>query len=669
MPYCGGSTLDRVLDKLNTIPPGNRTGRQMLDALDQTTGEPEPGSPAFGPVRRFLAAATYADAVCWLGACLADALQYAHDRNLVHLDVKPSNVLLAADGQPMLLDFHLAHEPLRTDGPPVDWMGGTPGYMSPEQQAALIAVRDGNPVPVAVDGRSDLYSLGLLLHELLGGPIPAPENGVPLARCNPQVSVGLADLIARCLKPVPGERYATAAAVAADLRRHLAAQPLRGVRNRSLVEGWRKWRSRKPHALSLLVMRLVVLGALIAAGLGVWFYGTTRLHEAERALADGREHIDRQEYDEAARTLSRGLNVAEGLPIHGDLVAALRAQLAEVRREQAARELHLLADRIRFLADGDSIAPAQQRALEERCGAIWEMPGPIIERLDALSDPAARQRLRSDLLDLAILWANLRVRRSVAQDKARREALQTLAEAERFCGPSPALDQERRQYTAALGEPVPPARLARTAWEHYTLGRSLLGSGHAGEAAAELEKAVRLEPQGFWPNFYRGVCAYRLNRYSDAAEAFSVCVALAPEKPECFLQPGTRLRRAGQSASGGGRLRPRPRAVPDFRGGGTEPRPPSLPAATLCRGTKRPAKCPGQRHSSRTDPLQPGPGPAGGQGPQSRPRQPPQGAGRRPASCRCPSAAGSTLPAGSRETGPEPCGNTKNLFSLRAYYR
>src|SRR5262249_1929295 len=74
----------------------------------------------------------------------------------------------------------------------------------------------------------------------------------------------------------------------------------------------------------------------------------------------------------------------------------------------------------------------------------------------------------------------------------------------------------------------------RTAWEHYAVGRFLLRSGELAPAARALERSLELQPQGFWPNFYQGTCAYRLRRYEDALNALCVCVALAPERAECF---------------------------------------------------------------------------------------------------------------------------------------
>lgn len=139
---------------------------------------------------------------------------------MVHLDLKPSNVLLAADGQPMLLDFHLAREPIIPGEKLVHWLGGTPGYMSPEQQDALGALQEGKQVERSVDQHSDVYSLGLLLYEALAGkPRKEGENRRSLRRHNSQVSIGLADVVEKCLAKDPARRYLSAADLAADLRR------------------------------------------------------------------------------------------------------------------------------------------------------------------------------------------------------------------------------------------------------------------------------------------------------------------------------------------------------------------------------------------------------------------------------------------------------------------
>jgi serine/threonine protein kinase len=138
MPYLGGATLARLLSLVGDIPPGRRTGRDLIDGLDRVQAEAPIALPVQGPARQFLAQASYIQAICWIGACLADALHFAHQRQLLHLDLKPSNILLAADGTPMLLDFHLAQPPIRPDGPALRQLGGTPAYMSPEQWSAMI---------------------------------------------------------------------------------------------------------------------------------------------------------------------------------------------------------------------------------------------------------------------------------------------------------------------------------------------------------------------------------------------------------------------------------------------------------------------------------------------------------------------------------------------------
>ena len=160
MPYLGGTSLARILDALAPIPPADRRGRDIIHVLDKVhAGGPDP-TPVDGPYRRSIEQVAYVDAVCWIGTRLADALQEAHAHGLVHMDVKPSNVLIAADGLPLLLDFHLACRPIAAGERFPDRIGGTPGWMAPEHRAALEAVAGGQPVPQPVDHRADIYALG-----------------------------------------------------------------------------------------------------------------------------------------------------------------------------------------------------------------------------------------------------------------------------------------------------------------------------------------------------------------------------------------------------------------------------------------------------------------------------------------------------------------------------
>jgi serine/threonine protein kinase/Tfp pilus assembly protein PilF len=507
MPYFGGATLARVLELLRDRPPAARTGRDLLRALDEAQRTAPVALPTRGPGRERLAAAGYVEAVCVLGVCLAEALQHAHERGLLHLDLKPANVLLAADATPLLLDFHLAREPIRPGQPVPGWLGGTLAYMPREQQAALAAVSEGRQVTAAVDARADVYALGVVLYEALGGPHPhLPGVSPRLERCNSAVSVGLADAIHRCLAFEAGDRYAEAGAVAADLRRHLTDRPLQGVRNRSLGERWRKWRRRRPHALALGAMALAVGLALaaLAAGGTVWI-------------------LQRQE-------------------LSAELERASHAR-DDQERERLAQQLHRLADQLRGRAGAPAPAGPALRSLEAACRDLWERRGLVCERLGSA-------RARDDLLDLALCWCDLHVGLSPADrlPAARREALAVLAEAEASFGPSPVLAHERRQHGDA-GVPAGPA--ARTAWEHTALGRSWLRDGDWDRAAEHLDAALRLEPVGLWPNFYRGLCWQHAGRYQEAVTAFSVCVGAAPDSAAGFYNRGLACAALGRADEAG----------------------------------------------------------------------------------------------------------------------
>jgi class 3 adenylate cyclase/predicted ATPase len=167
-----------------------------------------------------------------VAAAVADALAHAHARLIVHRDVKPANILLTAEGAPVLVDFGLALDETQAGGDAKGVIAGTPWYMSPEQFAGTAH---------RIDGRTDIYSLGVVLYEMLTGRLPfRATNPLELLRQvsddEPQPPRQLVreippELERACLKTLAKrqqDRYTTAADFAADLRRVAPAAEFSG---------------------------------------------------------------------------------------------------------------------------------------------------------------------------------------------------------------------------------------------------------------------------------------------------------------------------------------------------------------------------------------------------------------------------------------------------------
>lgn len=564
LPYLGGATLDRILQYLQKQPGHLRTGLSIVEALDAIQSEFPIKIPLQERFRSILARGSYVDALCMIGACLADGLQYAHERHLIHLDIKPSNVLLSADAQPLLLDFHLAVRPLQAGQAPPEWFGGTQDYLSPEHDQAIRAARTGKAIPAAVDRRSDIYSLGKLLYVALAGETVSaptlaskedhPESHVeelppsPLRTIHPHISVGLSDIIQKCLAAAPDERYQDAATLATDLRRQLASLPLLGVRNRSLREQWRKWRKRSPHAPLVIGLLLAVLvsAAILSS------FVLDRWHEAREALAQGQDQLTRHVYRDAVNTFSKANERINTLPGFNGLKKSIADNLHLAQCAMAAKDLHDVADNLRFLAGGEKHSEKNRNDLDGQCRQVWEKRALLANADGNLAKLDSELQTRTDLIDLGVIWSDLRrqLKQRQSSPASLDEENQIFAEVERLIGGSNVVKRQRALLHGRSGLPVNlDKESSQNAWEYVLLGRSLLRQDRLEQAAGELEKAIELRPQDFWAHFYQGACAYRRKLYPQAAQSFSVAIALIPDSAECYYNRGLAYAGAGSTAA------------------------------------------------------------------------------------------------------------------------
>jgi eukaryotic-like serine/threonine-protein kinase len=301
------------------------------------------------------------------------AIQHAHQKGVIHRDIKPSNILVAEhDGQPLpkVIDFGVAKaigERLteHTIHTALSQVIGTPLYMSPEQAEKNV---------VDVDTRSDVYSLGVLLYELLTGTVPFDKETLQIAGIDemrrmiredepPRPSARLSTLSAQAISTISerrsldvrrlrhslqGEldwivmkavdkdrnrRYESANTLAADIERHLADQPVE-----ARPAGWRlrasKWRRRNP-VMSVIAVAVTVLMASLVAG-SIWHNRqlTQALAVSDRLAAEG---LDR-EADLRRELYVNDMRLAWGAATAGDLAEARR--LVERHRPQAGYPDH-----------------------------------------------------------------------------------------------------------------------------------------------------------------------------------------------------------------------------------------------------------------------------------------------------------------------------------------
>jgi serine/threonine protein kinase/Tfp pilus assembly protein PilF len=225
---------------------------------------------------------------------LARAVQHAHEQGIIHRDLKPANVLLTESGFAKIADFGLAklldaeHAHTHTGV-----VMGSPNYMAPEQAAGN--VRAIGPV-------TDVYALGAILYELLTGRPPfqggsmhdilrmvVTAEPVPPGRLRPRLPRDLETICLKCLEKEPARRYSSADALAADMQRFLAREPIQA---RAVSQGEKLWRwcRRKPGVSALIAALLLVFLAGSSAVLWQW----RRASRERDAARHAKERAERQ---------------------------------------------------------------------------------------------------------------------------------------------------------------------------------------------------------------------------------------------------------------------------------------------------------------------------------------------------------------------------------------
>jgi hypothetical protein len=331
---------------------------------------------------------------------LARAVAYAHERGIVHRDLKPDNVLLAGDGQPKLTDFGLAKyledEPGAARMPTRDGQVlGSPSYMAPEQ--ARGQARMAGPA-------ADVYALGAILYEMLTGRPPflaatpletvrqvADEEPVPPRRLQPGVPRDLETACLKCLEKEPKKRYASAQALAEDLRRFREGRPI-GARPVGRVgRGWR-WCRRNPLPAALLALLALTLAGGFSAVTALWLRAARQARRAEVSVG----HDRRMMHDYFAR-------------VSGDL-RLQQPGARPLRKEMAEAALAYLTDYQAVLREqGDDPGTRAELSRTYWCmGELMRLLGPADDALPNLKQAAALQeqllaadpgdaRLREDL--------------------------------------------------------------------------------------------------------------------------------------------------------------------------------------------------------------------------------------------------------------------------------
>ncbi len=443
-------------------------------------------------------------------AMVAEAVQYAHERGVVHRDLKPDNVLVDAKGRPRVLDFGVARVNSQTSAPSTmtaeGQIVGTLAYMAPE-------VLRNEPGATA---QVDVYALGVLAYELLVGQLPHRVEGLdlpqvvavltqrearPAGDSDTRLRGDLETILGKALATETSGRYATAGALAGDLRRYLADEPIL-ARPPSRVYRLSKFARRNKALVGGVVATLAasILGAAIAVSYAVDARASSELAEERRREAKASEE------------------------------RALASEADATRRAEEVFRLSALQDYFELVAEADELWPAHPdacRAYEEWIESARALVADLPLHRATLAEVRAGAVPQSD--------EERRADRRAHPDTPRLETLPALIASRRA-----ALVQRRDGVVAEPFEPdwdtlpASAAALNEVAWPLVSPERKVFGREAEGFALAErgvelaMEAGDALQAASIVDSIAWG--HFALGRDAQAREASEYAIELAPEE-------------------------------------------------------------------------------------------------------------------------------------------
>ncbi|MFI5460855.1 MAG: protein kinase [Isosphaerales bacterium] len=513
---------------------------------DRLAGNPQPGRTA-----------------AELIATLARAIQTAHEAGIVHRDLKPSNVLFTDDGIPKITDFGLAKR-LESDSRQTEsgQIMGTPSYMAPEQ--AMGHTKDVGPA-------ADVYALGAILYEMLTGRPPfkgetpmetvrqvVNDEVVPPTSLVPKVARDLETICLHCLNKEQSRRYRSALALAEDLERFLAGNPIKARRTPLWERGFKLAR-RRPVATMLYTLGL--LGTLGLSGAWQQYSSRQREHEREEiqrkaevqrrnvlALVGAQDHLARKQWSDAEPILTRIQGEISKETDLGDLGESVGEMLAQAkqgkaieearnqdqerfrtflakRREALLQETHVTS--VDLSGDQEAVRRSTRAALalfsrpgSDSSWALGPLPASLVER--------ERAEIKEGCYELLLILAEA--------VEAPDQGLRLLDQAAELRPPTQVYHLRRADLLARRGD-APGALRERarakalqttSAIDHFLAGKEQYKRREWSAAVSHFDEALLIQPEHFWAHCLSAICSLQLSNPVQAKAELNACLQTEP---------------------------------------------------------------------------------------------------------------------------------------------